>query len=279
MQQEQQQRYFRQQEAAPSDHETRDSRRGYPQQANSPAYVNQSHVVPAKINEPLGLDLEKFAGGPKHATKSDGALGDQILSGHHAMCQMLTQRLTNIRVLRSLWMQDRRGAIQHVQQLNDTSISVDFIKQAVKKEKDLTLDLCVGVLPVVRHILTSSYESHLIVGLEATATIWHAFGDLITKTLATKSHVVDVSLEDRKDKCRIAKNLFGEIRLEIQMLKDRHDDVGCCGRNCQRTLLINPVTKTVGLAVSSATSLFVNCYFALASIVYPFYDSILITSR
>ena len=37
-----------------------------------------------------------------------------------------------------------------------------FLPTPQRKEKDLTLDLCVGVLPIVRHILGSSYESHLV---------------------------------------------------------------------------------------------------------------------
>jgi hypothetical protein len=183
-----------------------------------------TRVVPLPKDQPLGLDVENFV---PHAGKSDLQIIDEVLSDHHGMCQMLAQRLTNIKVLKSLWQQDRKGAVAHVQQLNDPAVSVDFLKQVIKvKDRDLTIDICVGVLPTIKHVLYSTFESHLVVALEGVSTLWHAFGDLVIKTLAAKTHVVDVCLEERKDKCRIANHLFGELRQIIESLKDRKDDVG-----------------------------------------------------
>lgn len=188
-------------------------------------YPEVSAPVTPSSREAVSFAPEKFVAAPRTVV-SDSALMEKILNGHHTLCQVLTQRLTNVKVLRSLWAHDKRGAIQHVQQLNDPSMSVEFVKQAIRKERDLSLDLCVGVLPVVRHIFSSSFESHLVIALEATSTIWYAFGDTILTTLTARSHVVDVNLEDRKNKCRIAKSLLAEIRLEVHLLKDRKDDVG-----------------------------------------------------
>eukprot|EP00996_Jenningsia_fusiforme_P006407 NODE_775_length_1911_cov_70.657358_g717_i0.p1 GENE.NODE_775_length_1911_cov_70.657358_g717_i0~~NODE_775_length_1911_cov_70.657358_g717_i0.p1 ORF type:complete len:580 (+),score=83.18 NODE_775_length_1911_cov_70.657358_g717_i0:100-1839(+) len=163
---------------------------------------------------------------PKPSKKPE-VLVDDILSDHQGMTQMLSQRLTNLKVLKSLWQQDKKGALLHVLQLNDSSISVDFLKQIVKsRDRDLNLDLCVGILPVTRQVLHAVFEPYLNVGLEAVATLWHAFGDLIGKTLAQKSAVVDVTLEERKDKCRIARDLFADVQVLIAPLQERRDDVG-----------------------------------------------------
>lgn len=184
-----------------------------------------TRVVPANMSQPLGLNMENFT--PKQSGKTDSQLAESLLADHSGMQQMLTQRLGNIQVLKSLWFSDKRGAVQHVQHLNDSSISVDFLKLVQKtREREMNLDLALGILPVVSHVLRSTYETHLVTGLEAASTLWHAFGDLVTKTLNSKSNVVDVSLEERKDKCRIAKNLFGEVRHVVGGLKDRKDDVG-----------------------------------------------------
>jgi len=153
-------------------------------------------------------------------------MAEELLAGHRAFTQVMTHRLTSARLIRSLWQRDRKAAIQHVQQLNDVSISVDFTRQIMRRERELTLELCVALLPVIRHIFSAPLDNYLLVALEATSLTWHAFGDVINKTLATKSHVVDLSLEERKDRCRIARHLLSEIRLEVLTLRDRRDDVG-----------------------------------------------------
>eukprot|EP00668_Euglena_longa_P002184 GGOE01002528.1.p1 GENE.GGOE01002528.1~~GGOE01002528.1.p1 ORF type:complete len:628 (+),score=97.90 GGOE01002528.1:81-1964(+) len=210
-----------------------EARGGYQVQAPpSAAFVDsRSSAIAAKGLDPSAFEGEKLGNGPPRMAMPTAAVPDSVsverlLGAHQSFYQVLTHRLANMKLLRSMWMQDRRGALQHVQQLNDISISVDFIKQAVRKERDLTLDLSIAVLPVIRHVFASPLEPYLIAALEATSTVWHAFGELILKTLATKSYVVDVMLEERKDKCRIAMSILGEIRLEVQMLKDRKDDVG-----------------------------------------------------
>eukprot|EP00906_Rhabdomonas_costata_P001586 RCo002605 len=193
-----------------------------PAQPPTPNLLN-TRVVPAPKDQPLGLEVDKFV--PK--APDDSKLIEEVLADHDGMCQMLSQRVTNLKVVKSLWQNDRRGAIAHVQNLRDTAVSVDFLKQVVKtRERELTIDLCVGLLPTVEHVLHSTFESHLVVALEAVSALWHAFGDFIGKTLAARTHVVDVVLEERKDKCRIAKNLFGEIRHVLETLKERKDDVG-----------------------------------------------------
>lgn len=177
-----------------------------------------------------------------------------------------------------------QGALQHVQQLNDVGVSVDFVKQTVvsllcwntdgrktdelfnmqgthtchifvhsevnllkffngngcfscwssnmhspwmcihshlqRKERDLTLDLSIAVLPVIRHIFASPLEPYLAVALEATSTVWHAFGELMLKTLATKSYVVDVMLEER---CTMFKNCTAQAddeNLQVKALSE-----------------------------------------------------------
>lgn len=192
-------------------------------QPTTPSLLN-TRVVPALKDQPLGLDVDKFVA----KSSDDSKHIEEVLGDHGGMCQMLSQRVTNIKVIKSLWQHDRRGAVAHVQNLRDTAVAVDFLKQIVKvREHDLTIDLCVGVLPTIEYVLHSTFESHLVVALEGISTLWHAFGDFIVKTLGARSHVVDVNLEERKDKCRIAKNLFGEIRQVLETLKERKDDVGC----------------------------------------------------
>eukprot|EP00667_Euglena_gracilis_P004209 EG_transcript_4234 len=202
-------------------------------------------VLPAKALDPSLLEGEKFSNGPPRmavpVTVPDSVTVERLLGAHQSFSQVLNHRLANMKLLRSMWLQDRRGALQHVQQLNDVGVSVDFVKQTVRKERDLTLDLSIAVLPVIRHIFASPLEPYLAVALEATSTVWHAFGELMLKTLATKSYVVDVMLEERKDKCRIAMSILGEIRLEVQMLKDRKDDVGQRSRLLWKELPDDPV--------------------------------------
>eukprot|EP01006_Ploeotia_vitrea_P050722 TRINITY_DN67490_c11_g1_i1.p1 TRINITY_DN67490_c11_g1~~TRINITY_DN67490_c11_g1_i1.p1 ORF type:complete len:701 (-),score=25.99 TRINITY_DN67490_c11_g1_i1:1322-3361(-) len=186
-----------------------------------------TRVIPSNHGVPLELDIQQWGKPPQPAGKPDAVLVAEILEDHEAMTKVLQQRLTHVKVLKSLWGQDKKGAIFRVNQLRDNGISVDFLRQVMKsKEKELTLDMCVSLLPIIRETLNSNYETYLSTALDCSLTLWRAFGDLINKTLSQRSHAVDLSLEERKDKCRIARSLFAEVRQTVDLLKDRKDECG-----------------------------------------------------
>lgn len=159
--------------------------------------------------------------------QSAAMLVEDVLSDHDGMRNLLQQRLTQLRVLKKIWTTDKKGAILRVNQLNDMGIAVDFLRQVMRsKEKELTLDMCVSLLPIVRQVLGTNFEVYLITAIDCGITLWRAFGDLIKKTLAIQHNQIDLSLEERRDKCRIIKSLFGEVKVVVQPLKNRNDEVG-----------------------------------------------------
>eukprot|EP01006_Ploeotia_vitrea_P025298 TRINITY_DN58176_c0_g1_i1.p1 TRINITY_DN58176_c0_g1~~TRINITY_DN58176_c0_g1_i1.p1 ORF type:complete len:710 (-),score=58.36 TRINITY_DN58176_c0_g1_i1:45-2174(-) len=205
-------------------------RTGHPKTLNSP---DDGRLVPSNHKQPLGIIPSQYATQPQIGPINV----EEILTTSEELKRVMRERLMHIKLLKALWAQDKKGAIFRVNQLNDRGVAVDFLRQAMKsKQKELTLDMCVSLLYIVRPILGSQYESYLQTALDCALTLWRAFGDLVNKTLAVHAVGLDLSLEERKDKCRTIKLLFGEVRQMVELLKSRKDEIGNKSRLLYREL-------------------------------------------
>ena len=92
----------------------------------------RTFIRPPK-NEPLGLDIRQFAGGAAIPSDpnalSDARVIEDILREHTTMCAILAMRQTNIKVVRSLWM---NGDIK-VYHSSSLIFSVCFLMQCVEQ--------------------------------------------------------------------------------------------------------------------------------------------------
>ena len=186
---------------------------------------------------PLGLDIEKFAGmaGQRRNSMSDQEIMDELLREHHTMCGILAMRLTNIKVVRSLWMNgDTKGAVDQLVKLSDPASQVDILAQLFSDESRLNyfnLSHCVTLLPVVRNLLQSEFSEYVLAALKTAHMLFRAFGEVIKSTLLSRDAPgVDLSREERIEKCSTCLNSFLTLRRQLEPLEDRKDEIGMLAR-------------------------------------------------
>uniref|UniRef100_A0A3P8RJ10 Katanin p80 WD40 repeat-containing subunit B1 n=1 Tax=Amphiprion percula TaxID=161767 RepID=A0A3P8RJ10_AMPPE len=177
--------------------------------------------TPPRIPEPFPAPPED---GESHSNHRPGALSDdeavtQIKKGHDTMCVMLSSRHKNLETVRAGWVREdvKVSALDAAVSINDLSIVVDVLNIINLQPSLWKLDLCTTVLPQIDKLLQSKYESYMQTGCTSVKLIMKHFWVLISDTLkATPSVGVDISREERHQKCRLCckqlKNLSNIVK-------------------------------------------------------------------
>jgi hypothetical protein len=116
-------------------------------------------TVPNK-EKPLNLNLADFL--PKNEVSSDDIL-EEIMKTHATMRGVFSLRLTNLKVVRSVWSRsDIKECLETLIKLKDAAVEVDFLNILLEKPSLLNLDISVVLLPMLADLLSSQYEEYVI---------------------------------------------------------------------------------------------------------------------
>ena len=161
---------------------------------------------------------------------------DKLIGGSSAVTAVLQQRISALRMLRRLWEKaDMENVIAQLQMLHEGSlldnrqltVIVHFFNAVEFRGSGVNLDLCCQLLPILVTLLTQEYclqfDHYILAALHTIKSLLEAFGDLIRQTRAVVvAGGVDLSREDRLQKCNRCYNLFCKIRDGIDKIKRLH---------------------------------------------------------
>lgn len=157
----------------------------------------------------------------------------------------LSNRLTNIKILRKLWEKgDLNSVVEHLSTLydsakHDTSLLTtiaDFFTGVELRGNGLSLDLCARLMPFLEQVVTtpegwaSEYVTSAV--LKSFNYLLKAFGDLISQTISTHSNIVtghnrhqlgvDISREQRIERCNICYEVLMRLVKRLDSMKLTH---------------------------------------------------------
>jgi hypothetical protein len=166
---------------------------------------------------------------------SEGQRVESILatldSGSDGTVSMLSQRLTNLRLLRNYW---ERGEVlsivDHLHTILSTCSSdsqvivvADFFSSVDLKSPLISLDVCGQLLPLLEAMLDTGNSSLISATLRAVQSLCESFGDLIRQTRAVVvPGGVDLSREERLQKCNVSFVTFARIKSKLDGVRYQH---------------------------------------------------------
>jgi katanin p80 WD40 repeat-containing subunit B1 len=167
------------------------------------------------------------------------------------MKRLLDARLAQIRMIRSLWSRDVKNALTHIHQLldsgsEDVGAVVDFLglMQNQRMKEKVSFENITLLLGAVQKILNGSqrYERYLLVVMKSARCLNNIFKARIENVLRAERHVgigVDISMEQRLEKARAARQVIDNIAKAVSQYINRSDLVGEEARACAQELAMS----------------------------------------
>uniref|UniRef100_F6Z7C6 Katanin p80 WD40 repeat-containing subunit B1 n=1 Tax=Ciona intestinalis TaxID=7719 RepID=F6Z7C6_CIOIN len=192
-----------------------------------------STVIPSDRQDPIGLDMNAFLPAKKDkpsmfcATKTDHEVVTTITKGVSSMRMVLTNRHKNLEIVRALWTTgDVMTSINSAVKMDDQALIVDLLNVLTLKPSLWTLDLCVVMLPQIKSLISSKYETYVSVGCSALKLILKNFSQVIRSNLKTPPTVVDISREERHKKSKSCYSYLADIRVLLDSKQQTAGKIG-----------------------------------------------------
>lgn len=194
-------------------------------QESQPPTVNPSDFLPANV---------QAGGDPTNNLTEDGSL-DIIAKGHTTMTQVLAIRSKNLQTVRVMWTSgNTKTAIDSAISMNDQAVIVDVLNILNAKAGLWNLDICSCLLPHLKELLASKYETYVMIACDSLKIVLKNFGPVIKANLTAPPSVgVDISREERSRKCNLCYRVLMDIRSVIDKKTSLAGKVGDTFRQLQ----------------------------------------------
>ncbi|BFZ13005.1 hypothetical protein BsWGS_16044 [Bradybaena similaris] len=158
---------------------------------------------------------------PKHKAVdelSEKDVVDVLGTGHTTMITVLEQRTRNLQLVLTMWRTgSTKTALDSAISLKDPAVMVDILNIINTKPSLWDLDLCKLLLPQLRDLMGSKYESHFVTASNSLKLILRNFGDVIKVNIEEPpSSYVDITREERHKKCLDCFNVINSIKAMIR---------------------------------------------------------------
>ena len=169
---------------------------------------------------------------PKGNKPSQNVTEDSVLktveNGHDAMSAVMSSRSKNLQIVRAMWTSgNTKTALDSAISMRDPSVIVDLLNVLNLKTGLWNLDLCSSLLPQVKELLNSKYESHVEAACNALKIILRNFGPVIKANITSAPNIgVDLSREERIQKCNSCYNYLSEIRIIVEKKQSASGKLG-----------------------------------------------------
>ncbi|XP_013387061.1 katanin p80 WD40 repeat-containing subunit B1 isoform X1 [Lingula anatina] len=216
-----------------------------PPAPHSATSVPASTVIPSQREQPVGLAVEDFL--PKRgvpvvnegqsypSNMSEAEAISTIMKGHDAMVAVMSSRTKNLSIVRALWTGgNMKTALDSAVNMNDQAVIVDLLNVLIFKPALWNLDVCLGMLPHLKDLINSKYESYVHCGCSALKLVLKNFGPVIKETVnAPPSIGVDITREERIRKCKSCFNNLMDIRSTLDSKSHVQGKMGSTFREVQ----------------------------------------------
>lgn len=111
--------------------------------------------------------------------------------------------------------------LQHLRQLDDPAVTLNLVKHGgILRGGRIDLECALVLLPVLRSLLASSYDTYIIAAIDALSELLDIFGLLIrnTRAIAKDRLGVDLSAEARQQRCQAAFEHFAAVLPRLEQL-------------------------------------------------------------
>ncbi|KAL0237349.1 hypothetical protein PCE1_000746 [Barthelona sp. PCE] len=156
---------------------------------------------------------------------NERAVMRQVSEDSTSMLTVLSTRLTHLRTAAALWQKNQAKCISTLAHNRDESVLADFIKHVILG-KNLSLKIAALVLPHISPLLNSKYEAFVSAGLTLIGDVCDAFRGVIRTSLAVKPTGVDISHEERYNRCQRVVECLINFRKILQTLSSRESNIG-----------------------------------------------------
>ena len=206
-------------------------RRGISPRDRSPRGISpiESKQEPSQMNF---MKPTEASSAPKD--KDTEEVLEKLVSQSGEVMSTLSQRLTNLRLLNQYWERgDMQIIIEHLKTILLTSqhdpygcvVLADFFSSVdLKASQIISLEVCGKLLPLLDEMLGmgSVAEEVAMAGLVAVISLAESYGPLITDTRGVVGRHVDISREERIEKCNVCHRTFSVILDKCDKLKQKH---------------------------------------------------------
>lgn len=179
-----------------------------PSERDKPAGLQLSDFLPARtpmVNDPSQKDVyNEHDFQPKHPAMSESEAVSTLTKSHGSIAAIMSSRLKNLSTVARYWADgDIKSAVQIAVDMNDQAILVDVLNVLCLKQTLWNLDVCSLLLPHLKDLISSKYESYVHSGASAIKLILRNFAPVIKSNMAAPPVSVGVDLvrEERYNKC------------------------------------------------------------------------------
>lgn len=145
-----------------------------------------------------------------------------MLGRHSGMMGVLQRRQDRIHRLKQLWARGNLASLPEIlkgptEHAADHAALCDFARAIMRQhaEHALNLDACIILLPILRDLMSSSYDDFVTTALQFIEVLLEKFGDLIADTRRSCANVperqLDLPREERLRKCNACHDHFRDI--------------------------------------------------------------------
>ena len=108
----------------------------------------------------------------------------------------------------------------------DASVAVDVLTMLQHKTQSLKLEHCPSLVQCLELLLVAPHKKYTQLGVSIALTLLKIFGDVIQHTCqqSTGGVGVDVTYEERKDRCETARKCFKRLSITLEQLASTSDD-------------------------------------------------------
>ncbi|XXQ31736.1 Katanin p80 subunit C-terminal domain-containing protein [Plasmodiophora brassicae] len=155
-----------------------------------------------------------------------------LIEDHETVMKALSSKLTQLKLLSSLWSQGRTGdAIDALRRSSDTLAAADFLPATEQRMAGgaLKLSMCPALLAIVERVLSSKFEDHVRVALSSLGMVLLCFSTVIrsTRSQAPRLTSTDISMDERLERCHECYSLLTTTIAEhVRRLKARTGEIG-----------------------------------------------------
>jgi len=124
-------------------------------------------------------------------------------------------RLKNLSVVGQMWTDGEiKTAVQTASSMSDQAILIDLLNVLVLKQTLWNLDICTAILPQVKQMLSSKYESYVETGCSVIRLVLKSFAAVIKSNMAAPpvSMGCDIVREERYQKCKKCHSYLLDIK-------------------------------------------------------------------
>ncbi|UJR35710.1 hypothetical protein I4U23_028460 [Adineta vaga] len=155
---------------------------------------------------------------PPDTPRTNEQIFSNLSKGNKTIASVQQQRQRNLSLLVALSRTSGSQTFQAVTVSQDLSLESFLLRFVLDKlpKREWNLEICILVLPAIRDLIKSHYHGYNLTACQGLGKILGDFGKMIYDNVGAKSIGVDISQQERREKCQSCHHTLHEIRCLIE---------------------------------------------------------------